>query len=142
LRLGLQAVNPDARQAVNPSDTNPQVENKEINMSEQRYDDSRRRFLRAGLLGVAAVPAAGLLMPARARAQGGAERVDPSDPAATALNYVEDASKVESPPRQEGAICGNCQLWSGGDSEWGPCAAFGGKNVAREGWCSAWVKAG
>lgn len=111
-------------------------------MSEQRYDDSRRRFLRAGLLGVAAVPAASLLLSGRARAQDNAQRVDPSSPAANALNYVEDASKVETPPRQEGAICGNCQLYGGGDSEWGSCAAFGGKNVAREGWCSAWVQAG
>ncbi len=111
-------------------------------MSEERYDDSRRRFLRVSLLGVAAIPTASLLVSGRASAQGDAARLDPADPAASALQYTHDASEVESPPRQEGAICGNCQLWTGGESEWGGCAAFPGKNVARAGWCSAWVQTG
>lgn len=112
-------------------------------MSNRPVDTSRRRFLRTSLMGVAAVPvAATLFRPHSASAQD-MPRLEESDPAAQGLNYRHDASAVTSGARQEGAICANCQLYQGSaDAEWGPCAAFPGKLVNANGWCSAWVQAG
>lgn len=112
-------------------------------MSANHHDDSRRRFLRAGLMGAAAVPVAGLLGGLRtASAQTDMPKLSEDDPAAKALNYHEDASEVSGGARSEGAICANCQLYQGSpDSEWGGCGAFPGKAVAANGWCSAWVEA-
>lgn len=63
-----------------------------------------------------------------------APKVDPNAPQARALSYVH-----QSP--DSGRKCANCQLYKGGsDAAWGPCAIFPGKQVAAEGWCSAWVR--
>jgi hypothetical protein len=67
-------------------------------------------------------------------------KVAPDDPTATALKYVPDASNADA-SRTEGAICSNCQLYTGAEGEeYGPCSLFPGKAVAAEGWCSAWIK--
>ena len=37
--------------------------------------------------------------------------------------------------------CENCALWQGASSDpWAGCAMFGRKQVAGEGWCTAWAK--
>jgi hypothetical protein len=60
--------------------------------------------------------------------------LDPSDPTAKALGYVNDSAK----PDQK---CTNCALFQGQatDSR-GGCSIFAGKSVAAGGWCSGWAK--
>lgn len=96
---------------------------------------NRRRFI--AIVPVAAVGLMGSL-PAQA------VKLTEADPAASALHYKEDASKVDAkanPMWKAGNICGNCQQYSGkAGAASGPCSAFGGKEVAAKGWCMAWVK--
>lgn len=95
----------------------------------------RRRF-------IAIVPVAGfgLLLGRSAQAAPIAE----SDPAAAALGYKADATKVDAkkfPTWKAGNLCSGCSLYSGkAGAASGPCAAFGGKEVAAKGWCAAWAK--
>lgn len=73
-----------------------------------------------------------------------APKLDENDPTAQALGYKHDATKVDKakfPKYAAGEDCANCQLYQGkaGD-EWGPCPIFGGKQVHKDGWCSAYAK--
>lgn len=104
---------------------------------------SRRRVLRGLASGLAAAPAAALLLHRPAAWAQDAPRLPEDDPAASALGYVHDASNVDVSkyPRYEpGQICANCQQWRAGpDVEWAPCAIFPGRSVRNGGWCSVWV---
>ena len=106
-------------------------------MSHSDHDHSRRRFLRAGLLGAAAVPLTAVVG-RQAQAQD-MPKLKESDPSAKVLNYVHDAADAGS-ARGEGEICANCQLFTD-NGDWGPCSAFPGKLVNRDGWCSAYMAA-
>lgn len=95
----------------------------------------RRGVLKLAALGTGALATVGF--PA-AFAQD--DRVDPASDQAKSLNYVHDAAEAADHDRySEGSNCANCQLWQGGDAEWGNCGIFPGKKVAAEGWCTAWV---
>jgi len=60
--------------------------------------------------------------------------LDPNDPTAKALGYVNDSAK----PDQK---CANCAQFTGQASDArGGCNIFAGKSVAAGGWCSVWVK--
>jgi hypothetical protein len=100
---------------------------------------SRRTFLKS-LSGAATVALAGVQIPVRAQAA----KLDESDPQAVALGYKHDTTKVDKAkfPKHEAAQkCSNCQLYQGkANDAWGPCPIFGGKQVAANGWCSAYVK--
>jgi High potential iron-sulfur protein len=90
----------------------------------------------------AAAPAHQAAAPA-APAEAGA-MVAESDPQATALGYVPDASKVDKAKYLNyvaGSECSGCALYQGkaGDAS-GPCPLFGGKSVSSKGWCSSWSK--
>ncbi|ODV42673.1 iron permease [Cupriavidus sp. UYMMa02A] len=100
---------------------------------------TRRTFLK-GVSGVATVALAGVQIPARAQAA----KLDEADPQAVSLGYKHDTTKVDKakfPKHEASQKCSNCQLFQGkaGDA-WGPCPIFGGKQVAANGWCSAYVK--
>jgi|SRR5579883_2236011 len=104
------------------------------------------RFSRRDALGVlAAAGGALLLRPAAAlgQAKPATDRVDPSDPAARALGYVETAAAVDRkrfPTFIEGSSCENClQLEGSPGPSYRPCKIFNGKKVAVAGWCSAWT---
>ena len=74
-------------------------------MSDQKFP--RRTLLKGALLGVAAVPVSALLSRTAAAAAG---RVDPNEPQAKSLGYVEDASKVDpkaNPNFKPGQMCAN-----------------------------------
>jgi hypothetical protein len=107
-------------------------------MSETKYP--RRTVLKGALLGVAAIPAAALV----GRADAAAPKVDPNEPQAKSLGYVEDATKVDTkanPNYKAGQHCGNClqaQLKEG--ETYVPCNIFPGKTVNVNGWCKVWVK--
>ena len=72
--------------------------------------------------------------------------VDEKDPQAAALGYVADAKRVDVkkfPKFAAGQNCANCALYQGKPADKaGACPLFAGKQVAAEGWCSAWAKKG
>ena len=100
---------------------------------------TRRRFL-TGVSGVVVAAVAGIDSTAEAQAA----KVDEKDPQAVSLGYKHDTNKVDKakyPNHDVSQKCSSCQLFQGkaGDA-WGPCPIFGGKQVAANGWCSAYVK--
>ncbi len=109
-------------------------------MSEQKFP--RRTLLKGALLGVAAVPVSALLSRTATAASG---RVDPSEPQAKSLGYVEDATKVDAkanPNFKPGQTCANClqaPTAKPGMTEV-PCNIFAGRPVAAKGWCKVYVK--
>ena len=108
-------------------------------MSDQKFP--RRSLLKGALLGVAAVPVSALLGRAAHAAAG---KVDPNEPTAKSLGYVEDATKVDAkanPNYKPGQLCSNClqaQVKEG--AEYVPCNIFAGRDVAAKGWCKVYVK--
>jgi hypothetical protein len=77
------------------------------------------------------------------RASADAPHLSVSDPAAKAVGYTEDASKVDKakyPNFTAGQTCANCSLYQGKSSDaWGGCTLFEGKLVAGPGWCSSYT---
>lgn len=68
-------------------------------------------------------------------------RLDENDPAAKALNYLEDASKVDPrrfPSYRRGQSCTTCALIEFGTARLRGCSLFPGKLVVAAGWCSVW----
>jgi len=88
--------------------------------------------------------AAGLaaLLPATSKSADAA-RLDVNDPAALALGYVENASRVDTkkyPGYVKGTNCENClQLQGKPGNNYRPCSIFPGKLVSVSGWCSSWT---
>jgi hypothetical protein len=96
---------------------------------------TRRGLLRVTAISAAAVPLAELFT----RTADGADAplIAPTDPAAVAVQYVEDAAHAKN--AESGSRCANCALYEGPpDSVQGPCSLFAGKQVKAAGWCSAW----
>jgi len=103
---------------------------------------ARRSLLKGALLGAAVVPITALL--GRAEAAAPAGRVDPNEPQAKSLGYVEDASKVDAkanPNFKAGQACANCLQSKGkpGDA-FVPCNIFAQREVNAKGWCKVFVK--
>ena len=98
---------------------------------------SRRHFLRGAVASAMLIPLVNLQIP-KAFA---AARVNPDDPTAKALGYVEDATKANRTDKAGVAAaeqhCSNCMFYSG-TGEYGGCALFQGGEVAGAGWCTAW----
>ena len=72
-----------------------------------------------------------------------ATKLNPKDPAAAALGYVENASKVDTqrfPGYKLGQNCASCALILLQYSPYRPCKIFPKNLVNANGWCSAWVK--
>jgi hypothetical protein len=93
---------------------------------------SRRRLLRR----IALAAALGPLITARARADE-LPLIPESDPAAKAVKYVEDGTKVKE---AAGNRCDTCSLYQGRDgSAQGTCQIFKGKQVKAAGWCVSWA---
>lgn len=109
-------------------------------MSEQKIP--RRTLLKGALLGVAAAPVTALLSRTATAATG---RVDPNEPQAKSLGYVEDATKVDAkanPNFKPGQNCANClqaPTAKPGMTEV-PCNIFAGRPVSAKGWCKVYVK--
>ena len=116
------------------------MENQKSFVSNPR-DSSRRRFF-ASAGGVVGAVAFANLLPNMARAAD-LPALSASDPAAAALNYTDDASKVDaakSPTHVAGNACANCNQFQGAGAATGPCQLFPGKSVNAKGWCSGYVK--
>jgi len=103
---------------------------------------SRRTLLKSTLIGLAALPAGGLVV-REASAEAAASKVDEKDPLAVSLAYVHDAKKVDAsknPQYKPGQHCANCvQLQGKEGDEWRPCNIFAGKLVNAKGWCKVWT---
>lgn len=97
---------------------------------------TRRVFLLHVIAGTGAIAAA-----TGAQAQ---QKLDPKDPQAVALGYVDDTTQADGkkfPKHANDQRCDGCQFYTGAaNSSQGPCAVFGGKLVAAKGWCNSWVK--
>jgi len=82
--------------------------------------------------------------PAAPAAAAALTKLDPKEPTAVALRYVEDAKKVDpkkNPTFKPGQLCSNCFNIQGKAGEkFRPCSIFPKKLVASEGWCSVWAK--
>ena len=69
--------------------------------------------------------------------------LDPKDPKAAQLGYVESAAKVDArkfPSYAKGQTCENClQLQGAAGAPYRPCTLFPGTTVAAAGWCSSWT---
>jgi High potential iron-sulfur protein len=108
-------------------------------MSDSRID--RRTLLKNALVGLAALPATGLVR--EAAAQGSAPRLEEKDSLAVAMGYVHDAKKLDPskvPQYKPGTKCSNCVQLVGKEGEqWRPCNLFPGKLVNADGWCKVWV---
>jgi hypothetical protein len=103
---------------------------------------TRRRFVR----NAAAVFPVGLIALEQTAVAQDLPHLDPEDPVAKALLYVEDAADVDTSNAlaaryETGQTCANCvQLQGEEGAEWRPCLLFPGKTVSPDGWCSAWVE--
>jgi hypothetical protein len=93
-----------------------------------------RRLLLGEAAGLALAPLALAAPPACAQSA----LLDPADPKAQALKYVEDAHRASG--RTGDATCASCGLYQGkqGNRE-GPCQLFPGKAVKAAGWCTSWA---
>jgi High potential iron-sulfur protein len=97
---------------------------------------SRRRLLQKLTLAVPLLPLAVSRLSTALAAD--APLLSPDAKEATAVKYVEDASKAKG--AAPGSTCANCALYQGqaGKTE-GPCQIFPGKQVKAAGWCSSWA---
>lgn len=87
----------------------------------------RRTFLKLSGTGLIGLTLGGIALKANAQEL---THVDPNDPTAKSLQYVEE-SKVE------GSQCANCAHAQASETEWLPCNIFPGKAVHANGWCVA-----
>jgi High potential iron-sulfur protein len=102
---------------------------------------TRRAVIEGGLLLSAVVPALGLIGDAGA-ATADLTPLDPKDPAAVTLGFVDNVSKVDAaanPRYAPGQKCANCEQFQGKptDAQAG-CVLFPGKSVPAAGWCKVW----
>ena len=112
---------------------------------------TRRQLLGATVLGLPAIPvvvetAFAQAKPAAPAAGAALPILSPTEPAAKALGYIEDAKKVDAkanPNYKPGQICGNCLQWADKNRKapLAKCNLFPGKLVKNPGWCKVWVKA-
>lgn len=110
-----------------------------LNMN-QEQKIQRRRFVKLAVGSAVVVP---FFTNHQAIAAGHMPRVEESDPQATALGYKHDTNDVDASAyanHDPSQVCTGCNLYQGKEGdEWGPCAIFPGKEVAANGWCSAFV---
>ncbi|MEL7537443.1 MAG: high-potential iron-sulfur protein [Pseudomonadota bacterium] len=104
---------------------------------------SRRQILRSGAIAVAAVPLAAIGVRGAQAETVELPKLTADDPAAKALGYVDNVASIAEGSEatfKAGSDCANCQLYTGGDAEYGPCSIFPGKLVSAKGWCRTWVQ--
>lgn len=77
-----------------------------------------------------------LLVEAREAQAAAAALISEQDPAAKAVQYVEDAKRAKA--AQSGADCSNCSLYGSAGADRGTCSLFPGKLVKAAGWCDKW----
>ncbi len=105
---------------------------------------SRRAIVKTGFIAGALLPAIGLM--SRTASAAALPPLDPNDPTAKALGFVNDAGKVDSkthPTFKSGQKCGTCAQFQGQASDaTAACTIFAGKSVPAGGWCQVWAQKG
>lgn len=113
-------------------------------MSHECFRAGRRQWLKLGSIAVATVAVTRSGAALAQTKPGAAKRVDENEQQAQALGYKHDAKKVDKakfPKFEAGQLCSNCSLYKAKATDaWGPCDAFGAREVNAKGWCSAWIK--
>jgi hypothetical protein len=103
---------------------------------------SRRAIVKSGFIVGAVLPAAGFVSLNAAAAA--LPPLDPSDPTAKALGFVNDASKVDAkkyPTYKPTQKCSNCAQFQGKPTDpTAACTIFAGKSVPQGGWCQVWAQ--
>jgi hypothetical protein len=102
---------------------------------------SRRALVQSGLIAGAFIPVLGLI--ANSATAADLPPLDPNDPTAKALGFVNDTTKVvaaDNPTHKPTQKCGTCAQYQGkpGDAR-GGCNIFVGKSVPQGGWCKTWA---
>ena len=104
-------------------------------------DLNKRRTLLSLVAGASVVVPFIGLQPAMAG--GHLPKLDEESDQAKALGYKHDTTEVDGaayPTHDPANKCSGCLLYTGKDgAEWGPCNIFPGKEVAAEGWCTAYA---
>ncbi|HEY2679261.1 MAG TPA: high-potential iron-sulfur protein [Steroidobacteraceae bacterium] len=105
---------------------------------------SRRTIVRNGIIAGALLPAFGFA--SREAAAAALPALDPNDPTAKALGFVNDNSQVDTKkfatfkPTQK---CGTCAQFQGKPADaTAACTIFAGKSVPQNGWCQVWAQKG
>lgn len=103
---------------------------------------SRRTLVKSAIAAGAFIPALGFIDTAAAAAA--LPALDPGEPTAKALGYVNDSGAVDAkvnPTHKPEQKCVNCAQFQGkaGDAR-GGCNIFAGKSVTAGGWCKVWAK--
>lgn len=108
-----------------------------------RYNITRRAIITRGLVAGAAFFPIGAIRNT-ASAASNLPALDPKDPAAVTLGFVNDSSKVDAaanPTHTLAQTCANCEQFQGKTGEaLGGCVLFPGKLVPAAGWCKVWRK--
>jgi len=100
-------------------------------MSTREIVKPRRVFVLQVLAGSAA------WMAAQREAQA-ADKLDPSDPYAKSMGFrlnTAEVDQVKYPRHTVEQHCQFCQLWNGGDADFGHCSFFDGAITPKMGWC-------
>jgi hypothetical protein len=102
---------------------------------------TRRAMVKGGLAVGAIVPALGLIGNS-ASAAPDLPPLDPKDPTAVTLGFVNDSTKVDAaanPKYAPDQTCANCEQFQvkPGNAR-GGCVLFPGKTVPAAGWCRVW----
>jgi hypothetical protein len=103
---------------------------------------SRRHVVRSGIVFGVLAPALGVL--AQVAAAADLTPLDPNDPTAKALGFVNDSAKVDAsanPTHKPNQKCGNCAQYQGkaGDAR-GGCCLVAVHTVQVGGWCRSCVQ--
>jgi hypothetical protein len=96
---------------------------------------NRRTFVKVTASSLAAIP---LLVSAQAQSNKLAE----DNATAVALGYKEKSSDVDAQKyanHDDKQLCSGCSLYADGADGWGACAILPGKQVAANGWYSAYA---
>jgi hypothetical protein len=103
---------------------------------------SRRAIVKSGLIAGALLPTVGLV--SREASAAALPPLDPNDPTAKALGFVNDATKVDAkkyPTYKSTQKCANCAQFQGKPGEaTAACTIFAGKSVPQGGWCQVWAQ--
>lgn len=99
-------------------------------------NQSRRNFMKAGLLGLAALPF-GMGVMSREAFAATLPELPEDHPQAKALHYVVDATTSTHAKYAEGQTCENCMFFKADNNG---CALFPQNSVAPAGWCQSWTK--
>ncbi|HEY1313574.1 MAG TPA: high-potential iron-sulfur protein [Steroidobacteraceae bacterium] len=104
---------------------------------------TRRSVVKSGLVTSIAVAALGLTR-TKASAAADLAALDPKDPAAMTLGFINDSTKIDAatnPTHTAEQTCANCEQFLGKPSDArGGCVLFPGKSVPAAGWCKVWRK--